>query len=554
MILPSRLLVADVLDEHPLFRREDKLVCLGEFRAEVAALKDAIEQSGAKRAVLYSDDNYEFAVGLMACLYAGVHTVLPGNLCENNRERLLVEGSVLVSGLAPVENHSSLTAPDASLVNVEFYTSGSTGEPKQIVRSFAALEAELCALGHVFDASEPAPDVFPTVSFHHAYGIIFGLLLPLSRGLVSDTTPFGGLESYLNRVRQYAAAGRLAWLVTTPAFLRVWAEHADMYTLDHRPVRVLSAGAPLPAEVAERVADASGARISEIFGSSETGVVAHRYPLEDAAWQPFPDTRIELVEGEGMRIASPTVHPAECAMLGDSAKWLPDGRFHLLPRVDRIVKLADKRISLVEVEQCLQESPLVKQACALVLPEQRVPRLAVAVVLTREGEMLLQAQGYAAMKKALRAVLACQVEHTLLPRRWRIVGELPVNAQGKVQVSAVAALFESRLQLPLVVPESVSPDRLSLRVLYVKDSSYLAGHFPGYPIVPGVVILQSLSHALQQYWGLELKGITRLKFSAETLPGCWQQVQLTRKGDSVAVEITLAESGVKACQGRLIVC
>jgi hypothetical protein len=45
-----------------------------------------------------------------------------------------------------------------------------------------------------------------------------------------------------------------------------------------------------------------------------------------------------------------------------------------------------------------------------------------------------------------------------------------------------------------------------------------------------------------------------LKFSAETLPGCWQQVQLTRKGDSVAVEITLAESGVKACQGRLIVC
>lgn len=88
----------------------------------------------------------------------------------------------------------------------------------------------------------------------------------------------------------------------------------------------------------------------------------------------------------------------------------------------------------------------------------------------------------------------------------------------------------------------------------MKDSSYLAGHFPGYPIVPGVVILQSLSHALQQYWGLALKGITRLKFSAETLPGCWQLVQLTRKGDSVAVEITLAESGVKACQGRLIVC
>lgn len=554
MILPSRLLVSDIQADTPLFRRRDCIVSLGAFRSEVARLVQAIKCCGAETAVLHADDNYDFAVGLMACLYAGVRTILPGNLCENTRAGLEAPGTVFVHELPKAEAPATLTAVDSSRVAVEFYTSGSTGEPKRIQRSFANLEAELEMLEEVFPENETPTEVFSTVSFHHAYGIIFGLLLPISRCMLSDTTPFSGLTPWLSRVDSLATPGCLAWLVTTPAFLRVWADNVDLSPLAHRPIRLLSAGAPLSLTVARRVAEVTDARVYEIFGSSETGVAAYRMPLESSEWQRFEQVRMELHPEGGMHIYSPAVLPGMPAYLGDSAEILTGGRFRLLPRVDRIVKLADKRVSLSEVEKCLVNSELVDQAYALVPAQQRVARMAVAVVPSQKGVQLLQSEGYAGFKKALRVVLSHQVEQTLLPRKWRIVGELPCNAQGKVTQSAIETLFNCSLQLPLMRPVAKSADRLVFKLLYVKDSAYLAGHFPGYPIVPGVVILQSLSVLLNNYWGLRADGIVRLKFSAETLPGNEQLVTLSRKGDSVTAEILLLHNEAKACQGRLSVC
>ncbi len=552
MILPSRLLVTDIPLEAPVFRRRDGEVSMGEYRHDVACLVAVLSRSGARTAVLYAEDNYQFAVGLLACLYAGIRTVLPNNLCDNIRQQLESPDTVFVHELPPAEDPAELQAQNPALVGVEFFTSGSTGEPKRIIRSFANLEAELQMLEQVFPEQDGLVEVFPTVSFHHAYGIIFGLLLPLSRGMVSDAAPFHGLDPWLARVEHLASPGALAWLVTTPAFLRVWAENAEQSPLQHRPVRLLSAGALLPSEVAGRVAAVTGAEVYEIFGSSETGVAAYRRPLICQEWQAFREVRIELVGEQGMHVFSPAVLPGEHASLGDSAELLPDGRFRLLPRVDRIVKIADKRVSLSEVEQCLLSSQLVKQAYALVLPGSRVSRLAVAVVPNEQGIDVLQEQGYAAYKKVLRGVLAQQVEQTLLPRKWRIVGELPANAQGKVTQAAVAELFHCPLQLPVMLPHTKSADRLQFELLYVSDSAYLAGHFPEYPIVPGVVILQALATLIRNYWGLHVDGIVRLKFSAETLPGHRQLVTLVRKEDSVSVEILLKHTGGKACQGRML--
>lgn len=552
MILPSRLLVSDMPSETPVFRRRDGVVSLREYRHDVACLVAVIRSSGAMTAVLYAEDNYQFAVGLLACLYAGIHTVLPNNLCDNIRKQLESPDTVFVHELVPAEAPAILQVQDPARVDVEFFTSGSTGEPKRIIRSFANLEAELQMLEQVFPEQDEPVEVFPTVSFHHAYGIIFGLLLPLSRGMVSDAASFHGLESWLARVELLATPGVLAWVVTTPAFLRVWAENAQQCPLQHRPVRLLSAGAPLPSEVAGSVADVTGAEVYEIFGSSETGVVAHRRPLICQEWQAFREVRIELAGEKGIRVFSPAVLPGEHASLGDSAELLSGGRFRLLPRVDRIVKIADKRVSLCEVEQCLLGSQLVKQAHALVLPGSRVARLAVAVVPSKQGIKVLQEQGYAVYKKTLRDALAQQVEQTLLPRKWRIVGELPVNAQGKVTQAAVAELFDCPLQLPVMLPLSKSADTLHFELLYVRDSAYLAGHFPEYPIVPGVVILQALATLIRNYWGLHVDGIVRLKFSAETLPGHSQLVTLMRKEGSVSVEVLLKHTGGRACQGRML--
>lgn len=550
MILPSQLLSESVSPELHLFRRRDSIVYYAAFRRDVACLVAALQQCGTRRAVLHMEDNYEFAVGLFACLHAGVYTIIPGNLCANIRQQLQGEDVVFVHELTPLAEPASLEPVQPERVVVEFFTSGSTGAPKRIVRTFANLEAELHMLSEVLPDYAEVQEVFSTVRFYHAYGIIFGLLLPLSHCILTDADAFGGLEPWVSRVESLSTPGALIWLVTTPAFLNVWAANAALVTFRHRPVRLVSAGAPLSAEVAAAISDTTGGRLLEIFGSSETGVAAYRYPLETRLWQPFRGVSLELEPDQGMLISSPAVPPGTKAHLGDSGEITEDGRFSLLPRVDRIVKLADKRVSLSEVEQCLTASPLVEQACALVHPVQNVQRLAVAVVPSAEGIALLQGFGYAPYKKELRRVLARQIESGLLPRKWRVTGELPRNAQGKVQHAAVRSLFFQRLQLPVMRPVTKSAEVLVFRLLFVRDSFYLTGHFPGYPLVPGVVILQSLNTLVERYWGLRVVGITRLKFSAETLPGHEQMVSLTRRAGEVAVDIR-SESGAKVCQGRL---
>lgn len=550
MILPSQLLRADLDPETPVFRRYGNLVTLGEFRDSVSRLVRALLDSGASRAVLYSEDNYDFAVGVFACMHAGLHTVLPGNWCDNTRKLLTGEDTVFVCELTPSQMVDAALPVVERETTVEFFTSGSTGEPKRIVRTYACLEAELELLKEAFPENEPVSDVFSTVCFHHAYGIIFGLLLPMSRRWITDVTPFGGVEHWHARILNYTTPGRIASLVTTPAFLRIWAENVDLCPLSQK-IRVLSAGAPLPVESAQIVASAYNAKIFEIYGSSETGVMAYRCPLEQEVWKPFEGVTFKLLPGQGMQVTSSAVGKGAVAELGDFAEMQPDGRFLLQPRLDRIVKLADKRISLPEVEQCLERSDLVQQACALVLPVKGVSRLAIAAVPSAKGELVLREQGFAGYKKLLREILAKQVEPAMLPRRWRFVGNFPCNSQGKIDIKAVQSLFASRLQLPIMFPMSISPDFLKFRVLYVRDAVFFNGHFPGYPIVPGVIILQTLCAAIEKYWNLRVCGIKRLKFSAEARPGDYQEIEIALKHKIAMVDIVLADTQQKSGQGRL---
>ena len=188
----------------------------------------ALLQRGAQRAVLHMEDNYDFAVGLFACLHAGVYTIIPGNLCKNIRRQLQGEDVVFVHELTPGTEPAPLEPAQPGRVVVEFFTSGSTGAPKRIIRTFANLEAELQMLEGVLPDYTEVQEVFSTVRFYHAYGIIFGLLLPLSHCILTDTDAFNGLEPWVSRVENLSTPGALIWLVTTPAFLNVWAAKSGL--------------------------------------------------------------------------------------------------------------------------------------------------------------------------------------------------------------------------------------------------------------------------------------------------------------------------------------
>lgn len=67
------------------------------------------------------------------------------------------------------------------------------------------------------------------------------------------------------------------------------------------------------------------------------------------------------------------------------------------------------------------------------------------------------------------------------------------------------------------------------------DLKYLEGHFPGRPIVPGIAQLALIERAAHAAFPdlVAPKGLRRLKFQKELLPGDALVVELERSGDDV---------------------
>lgn len=53
----------------------------------------------------------------------------------------------------------------------------------------------------------------------------------------------------------------------------------------------------------------------------------------------------------------------------------------------------------------------------------------------------------------------------------------------------------------------------------VADHPSLHGHFPGHPIVPGVLVLDHVLQALRRFTGREMSHLQQVKFTAALLPG-----------------------------------
>jgi 3-hydroxymyristoyl/3-hydroxydecanoyl-(acyl carrier protein) dehydratase len=65
----------------------------------------------------------------------------------------------------------------------------------------------------------------------------------------------------------------------------------------------------------------------------------------------------------------------------------------------------------------------------------------------------------------------------------------------------------------------------------------LPGHFPGHPLVPGVVLLEAVADALRAWRGQRLARIAEAKFVAPLLPGEEAQLALSESGTRVRFEI-----------------
>ena len=416
--------------DHPAALDGGAVRTWGEFRQAAGRVAARVRATGGERWLLALEDAWGFAVGLAGLLAAERTVVLPPNFLPETLARLSQE----VDGvLAELPGPGPSLAPARLGGVVEFRTSGTTGEPKAVRKRLAQLDAEVAMLEAAFGAGLGGAPVAGTVPHHHIYGCLFRLLWPLAAGRPFLCDPCGDPE----RFRQALALAPV--LVASPAHLSRLPRLVALAG-DPRPVAVFSSGGPLGRGDALAWRDWVPSGVAEIYGSTESGGIAWRRQGPDAAssaWTPLPDAAVTLAPDGALVIASFRAGP-EPLRLEDGAAFHPDGTFELTGRLDRTIKLEEKRISLVELEAALEAHPLVARA-AVVLLEGPRPMLGAAVVL-REGP----GPDRRARVATLGRHLALRFEPVALPRRWRFPDALPYDERGKLTPASLRALFERK--------------------------------------------------------------------------------------------------------------
>jgi acyl-coenzyme A synthetase/AMP-(fatty) acid ligase/3-hydroxymyristoyl/3-hydroxydecanoyl-(acyl carrier protein) dehydratase len=581
-------------DSHVTGWRGDDAVTHAQFTRETAAWRQLLSGHSGTRFALYLQDTISFAAALFGAWQAGKTIYLPSDTLTETCKALALEVDGFIGEFdAALQPLQQLSAPDAAdkagtpqLLDGDapalvVYTSGSTGTAQAIPKKLSQLSTEVATLEALFGAQAGAADIVSTVSHQHIYGLLFKVLWPLAAGRAIHAR-----SAFFPEDLAAIAPARPWLLLSSPAHLK---------RLPDSPVRpdvsrlqaIFSSGGPLLPDVATATQQLLGHRPIEIYGSSETGGIAWRQPQQqeiigtarDDSWRPMPRVEVRLNhEHDCLEVRSPHLPDDQWLRMADRVEFT-DGQkaaqgFYLRGRADRIVKLEEKRISLDQIERLLLASPLAAEVRVLVhheLPSSsslslslssRRERIAAFVVPTDAGRAILEQQGKLAFNTQLRAVLADAIESVALPRLWRYLDALPANTQGKTTVAALTALLEQApvpgsKKRPLWPEQTVlqRDDRSVILQLHVPpDLLYFDGHFPGAPILPGVVQVDWALALGRQYFDLpaHFRALQALKFQRVVTPGATLTLELDNDTQKNALAFRLHSAGGQHASGRIL--
>ncbi|VVP96141.1 acyl-CoA synthetase family protein [Pseudomonas fluorescens] len=497
------------------------------------ALKVAagLQAQGVKRLAVHLEDAAELAIALLGAWRAGVSVLLPSDLQAQTRQRWSAEVDQWLTDHADDAQLSDFKHPplpgaelDLDQCRLSLCTSGSSGEPKRIDKTLRQLANEVEALEQLWGADLGEACIIGSVATQHIYGLLFRVLWPLCAGRPFVRKQLAFPEDLQRASLEHPA---FAW-IASPALLKRMGDNLDWPALS-AVRRVFSSGGALPLEAAQSLQQRLQQWPTEILGSSETGGIAWRQGGQ--LWQPFAGVELSQDNDGALLIASPYLPAGHVEHTADAARIAADGRFELLGRLDRIVKLEEKRISLPMLEQALVTHDWVAEARLGVVQENRAS-LGALLVLSETGLFALREHGRRNLTETLRQHLRQHCEALALPRRWRLVRQLPLNSQGKLpQADVEALLMAPRTKAPEVLEQVESAGEWSLQLSVPPDLAYFSGHFPKAPVLPGVVQVEWALNLGRQLLTLTgpFAGMEVLKFQQLVRPG--DEIQLHLRFD-----------------------
>jgi 3-hydroxymyristoyl/3-hydroxydecanoyl-(acyl carrier protein) dehydratase len=505
---------------------------------------------------LYYNEAYPFAVMLFALWHSGKSVWMAANNKSATAEKLRHHGCFLLgdwpfkmAGLLPEGYDTfSLSALDSTHSTLTLFTSGSSGEPQAIQKALWQLQNEVDVLEQLWGSELSQSEVSATVSHQHIYGLLFKVLWPLSSGRCFHSRTHLSPEALLK-----ATDGRSSYWVASPAQLKRLDDLAPWPEIRQLKA-IFSSGGILDVDVAKHIEQHSGQKLIDIYGSSETGGIAWRKPVLDEGWQTFPGVEIKPFSDRQLLLSSTYLHPEPPCYLSDRLEWRTDGRFELLGRMDRIVKVEEKRLSLNEMEQALQQSEYVEQAHCRLWENKRM-RIAAVIELTPEGLDYVNRQGRRDLIERLRHQLLSIFEPVLIPKKWLLMKQMMFSAQSKLEHDRINNLLslDSR-KFPQLQYVTRQDDGVELSLLIQADLAYFSGHFTDYPILPGVTQLLWAERYGKLFFSITqpFSRMEVIKFKKIVRPDARLKLRLKWKEDSGKLYFDFSSSTESHSSGRLL--
>jgi acyl-coenzyme A synthetase/AMP-(fatty) acid ligase len=425
----------------PLLWQRGTALTAGQFLVQVLALAEALPDR--PYLVNLCEERANFLVAWCAALVRGQTNLLPASRAPqviadaqaSYPDNHSVDDERVQQALARASAARAPAVPQIAadhIVQIGF-TSGSTGTPTAHAKRWGSLHfntrfnAERIreCIGAIGPSS--APTVIATVPPQHMYGTETSVLLPLlARIGVHAARPLFPAD----------VAGALAQvpaprvLVTTPVHLRTLLASRQEFP----PLAVVvSATAPLDAALALRVAADLKAPLLEMFGSTETCVIATRLTASESGWRLYPGVILEP-ESDHTWVRAPWFDQA--TRLQDVVQ-IAQGRMLLRGRNVDMIEIAGKRASLSDLTRRLLAIPGVEDAVVFQPSDAEAEAQGVARVQRVAAAVVAPALSVAQILNAL----APGVDPVFLPRPLLPVAQLPRNELGKTTRAQLLALL-----------------------------------------------------------------------------------------------------------------
>ncbi len=263
---------------------------------------------------------------------AGSHVLLYGNIDS------------------PIHLSEQTNAQEGVLVQM---SSGTTGEPKCIERSWDSIELELESYVSVLPVDHHTASVV-ACPVTHSYGLICGVFACLRRGaepvILTNMNPKYVLKKLKERPK-HILYGAPALLHTLTSLIR------DGQRFD----AVMTSGTLMPSGWLESLKKVSN-RVLQQYGCSEAGCVAIHPDVSDAREMGYPLPHVKIEAGSKQQPREIIIRASEKTINTKDLGYLEDGVLSFLARMDDTINVAGLNVYPQEVEDVLMGEPRIIEA------------------------------------------------------------------------------------------------------------------------------------------------------------------------------------------------